>query len=182
MGELLGFCVVANVARETESGEGGLEIRSGLRHFSGGTKLWVLPPQWGDGGEAVVVAGRHRGRRGGHVRMVVQRRHLENFRVKGIYHPGLMRVLTAPDERGGVRFWEDRDEAEKAVAWWSRRTLPAQNHELDFPRDLGDVSDPPPLELRKGGRLYYLAHFNAHRAVYSLLPPPVEEVGPPSGR
>jgi hypothetical protein len=180
--ELLGFCVVANVARETESGEGGLNVRYGLRHFSGGTRLWALPPQWGDGGESLLVAGRHRGRRGGYVRMVVPRRHMENFRVRGIYNPALMRVLTAPGAPGGeVRFWEGREEAEKAVAWWSRRTLPAQHHEGDHPRDLGEVSDPPPMELRRDGRLYYLAHFNAHRAVYSLLPPPVEAPGPPSG-
>ena len=58
-------------------------------------KLWVLPPQWGDGGEDLLVAGRHRGRRGGYVRMVVPRRHMENFRVRGIYDPAVMRVLTA---------------------------------------------------------------------------------------
>ncbi|MBD2895506.1 hypothetical protein ACFYTC_13995 [Actinomadura nitritigenes] len=184
MGELLGFCVVANVRRETASGEGGLVIRRGLRHFSGGTKLWVLPPQWGDGGTDLLVAGRHRGRRGGYVRMVVPRRHMENFRVRGIYDPALMRVLTAPGAPGGeVRLWEGREEAEKVAAWWSTAVLPARTCGAEgHPHDLGGVSDPPPLELRKDGRVYYLAHFNASRAVYSLLPPPVEAPGPPSGR
>jgi hypothetical protein len=47
--ELAAFCFAANVAEETASGEGGLEVRPGLRHFRPGTKVWVLPPQWGDG-------------------------------------------------------------------------------------------------------------------------------------
>jgi hypothetical protein len=115
--------------------------------------------------------------------MVLPRRHLENFRVQGIYNPTLMRVLTAPGAPGGrVRFWANREEAEETVAWWRRNLLPAQNHELDAPTGLGFVSDPPPMQLRTGGRLYYLAFFNAHRAVYSLLPPPVELPGPSSGR
>lgn len=39
---------------------------------------------------------------------------------------------------------------------------------------LGMVTDPPPAELRRGGQVYYLAHFNAYRAVYSRQPPPAE--------
>ena len=33
-GQLAAFCVVANVAAETASGEGGLEVRAGARHFA----------------------------------------------------------------------------------------------------------------------------------------------------
>ena len=56
-----GFCVVANVAAETARGEGGLDLRRGVRHFAAGAKVWVLPPQWGDGGDQLIVAGHHRG-------------------------------------------------------------------------------------------------------------------------
>jgi hypothetical protein len=42
-GLLAAFCVVANVAQETASGEGGLEVRAGVRHFAAGAKVWVLP-------------------------------------------------------------------------------------------------------------------------------------------
>jgi hypothetical protein len=83
------FCMVANVAEETAHGEGGLELRQGLRHFAAGAKVWVLPPQWGD---------------------------------------------------------------------WSCM-----------------VSDPPPQELSRDGRTYYLAHFNANRAIYSAESPPAEQ-------
>src|SRR5689334_13524308 len=50
------FCVAANVAEETAHGEGGLELRRGIKHFPTGAKVWVLPPQWGDGGAKVIVA------------------------------------------------------------------------------------------------------------------------------
>ena len=73
-GELLTWCVVANVLAETTHGEGGEDVQRGLKHFAPGAKVWVLPPQWGDGGESVVVAGRHRGRAtAGSPRMVVGR-------------------------------------------------------------------------------------------------------------
>jgi len=40
------------------------------------------------------------------------------------------------------------------------------------------VADPPPLQITREGRTYYLAHFNAHRVVYSPHLPPAE---PPTG-
>lgn len=60
---LLGFGVVANVVGETAHGEGGLELRHGLRHFAAGARVWVLPVQWGDGSDQDIVAGHHRGTR-----------------------------------------------------------------------------------------------------------------------
>ncbi|MFB8167472.1 hypothetical protein ACFC60_05895, partial [Kitasatospora purpeofusca] len=43
------------------------------------------------------------------------------------------------------------------------------------------VTDPPPMELELEGRTYHLAHFNANRARYSPLLPPVEPSPPPVG-
>ena len=87
------FCMVASVAEETAHGEGGLELRQGIKHFAAGAKVWVLPRQWGDGGEQVIVAGYHRGTRGrGIVRMVVPPRHLTNFRVQAVYSPAVARL------------------------------------------------------------------------------------------
>jgi hypothetical protein len=57
----------------------------------------VLPPQWGDGGEQVIVAGYHRGTRGrGLVRMVVPRRRLTAFRVQAVYSPAIALELNRP--------------------------------------------------------------------------------------
>ncbi len=106
--ELLGWCVVATVAA------------TDLEHFSVGTPLWVLPPQWGDGGEDLVVVGRHRGSPGPVSQMVVPRVHLAGFRVRGVYQRAVHRQLTKALKRRVPRQWESREEAEKVVEWWAR--------------------------------------------------------------
>jgi hypothetical protein len=169
-------CVVANVARETEHGEGGLDIRQGLRHFAAGAKVWILPPQWGDGGIDVLVVGYHRGTRGrGLVRMVMPRRHLTGFRVQAVYSPAVTRELTRPLTELGREHppapWPTRTEAEDAARSWRDYPLDAW---LDS-RWSCAVTDPPPQELTRDGQTYYLAHFNAHRALYSSMPPPREQ-------
>jgi hypothetical protein len=177
-GQLSGFCVVANVAEETTRGEGGLELRRGTAHFAAGAKVWVLPPQWGDGGDQLIVAGHHRGTRGrGLARMVISRRHLAGFRVQGIYSPAVIRALASPLTDLGrdypPRLWSNRQEAEQAAALWRDRPLTARSD--DEARSFTVmVTDPPPMELTRQGRTYYLVHFNARHAIYSPHRPPAE--------
>ena len=127
-----GFCVVANIAAETARGEGGLELRHGTAHFSAGAKVWVLPPQWGDGAGQLIVAGCHRGSGGrrGLARMVIPRRHLAGFRVQGIYSPAVMRALTRPLTELGrnrpPRLWASREEAEQIAALWRGQPVTAR--------------------------------------------------------
>lgn len=133
--ELAAFCVVANVAEETAHGEGGLELRRGVRHFPPGAKVWVLPPQWGDGGDQLIVAGRHRGTHGrGLARMVMGRRHLTGFRVEGVYSPAVIRALTMPlTELGRDRpplLWDTRHHADECAARW--QALPLRAHADDW--------------------------------------------------
>ncbi|MFD0276408.1 hypothetical protein ACFVHB_21240 [Kitasatospora sp. NPDC127111] len=173
--EALGLCVVANVARETGFGEGGLEIRSGLRHFAPGAKVWLAPPRWWNGNASVMVAGRHRGNSRRYVTIAVPRRALENFRVRAVHSPGLHRAL------GGGELWTAED-AEHYLRYWAlpRLETTVQRAGEDFSRTAPSVTDPPPMELEHEGTTYYLAHFNANRARYSTLPPPVEP-SPPAG-
>lgn len=123
-GELLAWCVVANVAAETYHGDGGQDVQQGLKHFSPGAKLWVIRPQWGDSDEVLVI-GRHRGggRRRRLTRIVVPRAHLVNFRVRGVYDPAVHRELTRPWAHWGehlLRQWESQEEAELVAGWWNR--------------------------------------------------------------
>ena len=37
------------------------EVKLGTKHFSPGTKVYCAPGHWGDGGENIVVIGKHRG-------------------------------------------------------------------------------------------------------------------------
>ena len=154
----------------------------GRRHFAAGAKVWVLPPQWGDGGDQLIVAGHHRGTRGrrGLARMVMPRRHLTGFRVQGVYSPAVIRALTRPLTELGSghapRLWATRQQAEATAAAW--RALPLAAHADDWSFTTA-VPDPPPLQITREGRTWYLAHFNAHRAVYSPRRPPAEP--PPAG-
>ncbi|HUQ61998.1 hypothetical protein [Lentzea sp.] len=107
MDGLLGWCVVANVAA------------TDLENLSPGTELWVLPPQRGDDGQDVVVAGRHRRSPGPLSQMVVPRVHLTNFQVRGIYEPSVRRELIKQRQRTVPRQWESREEAERVVEWWA---------------------------------------------------------------
>jgi hypothetical protein len=169
--------VVANVAAETAAGEGGLDVRAGIRHFAPGTKVWVLPPQWGDGGLQVIVAGHHRGTHGrrGLARMVMPRRQLTGFRVQGVYSPAVIRALTRPLTDLGLdhapRLWATRQHAEDAATAWRALPLAARGDDGSFTTM---VTDPPPLQITRQGRIWYLAHFNAHRAVYPRHLPPAE--------
>lgn len=174
---LLAWSVVANVADEVARGEGGLDIRRGLKHFSRGAKVWVIPPQWGDGGERISVVGRHRASKR-YIAIVVESRFLTNFRVRGVYSPTVYRLLTESPWAG---LWTDLSAAESFCQAANRPRLRA--HLLDGPY-LGDpanepivyatVDDPPPVDLVVDGETFYLAHFNANRAVYTRQPPPTE--------
>lgn len=174
--EPLGICLVANVAQETSHGEGGLEIHKGLRHFAPGAKVWIAPPAWGDGGESVIVAGRHRGHRRRYTRIVIKSRFLVNFRVRAIYSPALVRALTeaepGAEKEFGAHFLWPLEQAENWARSWNTPKMEAR---VDGHRSRARlVTDPPPMELQLDGVTYYLAHFNARGARYSPDPPPVE--------
>ncbi|HEX3955926.1 MAG TPA: hypothetical protein VHZ03_04755 [Trebonia sp.] len=71
--------------------------------------------------------------------------------------------------------WPAREDAEKTAARWRDCPLDAW---LDN-RWSCTVSDPPPLAPSRAGQAYFLAHFNAHRAIYSSEPPPGEQAASP---
>ncbi len=103
--------MVANVAEVTTHGPEASEVQRGLKHFSPGTKLWLVSPFWGYAGDRIEVLGRHRGARG-LIRLVVERRHLTNFRVRGVYNARVLRELGSD--------WLDKDRAERIAEYWNR--------------------------------------------------------------
>lgn len=117
--QALAWCMVANVAARTTYGPDA-EVRRGLRHFAGGAKVWVLPPQWGDGGDSVFVIGRHRGENR-YVRLVIERFHLTNFRVRGVYSPAVHRELTRPWKHWDreLSLWDTREQADQQAQRWN---------------------------------------------------------------
>ncbi|TCK24429.1 hypothetical protein [Pseudonocardia endophytica] len=92
------------------------------RPFPAGEKLWVLPPQWGDGrSDTVLVVGRRAGApANGLIRTVVPRQDLAAFRVGGVYSTDVLDRLTQPITLGWpARMWESRDQAARAAALWN---------------------------------------------------------------
>jgi hypothetical protein len=168
-GEVLGWGVVANVVRERLVGED-LELRRGLRHFTGGTKLWVSQIWNGDGGDKLWVTGLHRHTRKP-IRIIVERRHLENGRAKAVYSTTVLRRL-----EGVAADLMLHDTQGRSRRWAEQLATPKLEAEVDHPRRWMLVDDPPPLELDIDGTTVYLAHFNHRRARYSALPPPTERL------
>ena len=80
-------CLVANVKELVTKGPSEAKVTErGTKYFSGGTKVYCLPPLWGDGYSQIAVLGRHRGARC-LCRMVISRERLENFRFQTTGNP-----------------------------------------------------------------------------------------------
>ena len=100
------WCLVGNVGG-VRGPPGDAESAVGTKHFSFGTKVFCLPPQWGDGYENVVVIGKHRGSRRS-VMMVMPRRRITNWRVQAVYKAEVLRLIDAGFAgRGGGRWQKD---------------------------------------------------------------------------
>jgi hypothetical protein len=173
--EPLTWCVVANVAAETNNGDGGLQIRPGLRRFGPGARLWVLRTGFQSSYRRVNVVGRHRGPGHRLIHIIIELRGLTNFRVRPVYSPAVYRALNRPSDAecfrrdGGVP-WSSPEQAQEYADLWNQPQLEAR-----FDGAYGDtVDDPPPLEIERNDKIYYLAHVNGRYARYSSLPPPVE--------
>ena len=93
------WCLIGNIVAERPFGPGGVQTKRGTKHFAPGTKVYCLPPQWGDGFRQIRVLGKHRGQKGGLEEMVVSAAWVTDWRAKVVYSPDTVRRLT-PDGRG----------------------------------------------------------------------------------
>jgi hypothetical protein len=74
------YCLVGNIVREREFGSTH-ELKLGTKHFTPGTKVYCLPPQWGDAYENVIVVGICRKSRRW-ITVVMPSKHITNWRGK----------------------------------------------------------------------------------------------------
>lgn len=79
--------VVANVRKLRPTGPGGAVLRSGTKHFSGGTKVYVVYC-YGGRCERITVVGKSRS--GRYIRVDLDVNAVENFRVKMVYKPSAL--------------------------------------------------------------------------------------------
>lgn len=101
------WSVVANVKREHPFGPGGVETKIGTRQFRGGAKVYIAGCFPGPC-DAVLAIGLHRKSRK-FITCALDVRHVENFRVKLVYHPKVLELI-AKDDRCWIR---TQDEALK---------------------------------------------------------------------
>lgn len=114
--EVLGYAVAANVRRELPYGPGAVEIRRGTKHFPPGGKVWLVQPRWDWGHGRVIAVGRHR-RSPRYACVIVPVWHLENFRVRALYSPAVVRRLNSASSSLGP--WPSADEARPWVERWA---------------------------------------------------------------
>jgi len=108
------WCLVGNIVEVRPYGEGGHELRPGTKHFSGGTKVYCLPAQWGDGYDQIIVIGRHRGSK--HFKtMIVSADWVTNWRAKVVYNPEVLRRIKSATSESWKRNWQSKEEVEMYV-------------------------------------------------------------------
>ncbi|WP_406445844.1 hypothetical protein OHB00_18290 [Streptomyces sp. NBC_00631] len=174
---LLGWCLVANVARETLHGDSGLDLQHGTKHFSADALLWIPPIPWDPGHWRWPAVGRHRGNSRRYINMVVRAEDLENFRVKGVYSEALVRSLNGHrHDPAAPRTLQNPWSREQAQSWADRWNQPREPVRIDGrSHPLLSVPNPPPAELRVNGETLHLAHYGTRGAHYSRNPPPTEQ-------
>ena len=85
------WCLVGNIVKGHPYGES-KEVLFGTKQFPPGAKVFMAPPNWGDGYENVIVIGcpRHSKR---YIEVVMRSNYIENFRIKKVYAPFVLRMM-----------------------------------------------------------------------------------------
>lgn len=87
------WCLVGNVVAEHKL-RGADEVRQGSKHFTAGTKVYCLPPQWGDGFQQVVAIGMARKTRRW-ITVVMSSGLITNWRAQAVYSATVLGRLRA---------------------------------------------------------------------------------------
>ncbi len=111
------WCIVANIKRDHPYGPGGVESKSGTRQFRGGTKVYIAGCFAGTC-DGVIAIGLHRKSRR-LITCVVDVQHVENFRVRMVYHPHVIELIKT-DRRCWIRTKEDAEMWAAAFPEWQR--------------------------------------------------------------
>lgn len=110
------WCLIANVVEERKFGEGGEEVRRGLKQLQPGAKVHCFPLMWGDGYDNVQVVARHR-KSHRYMTIIVPSRHLTNWRVRLIYSPEVIGRLEGRWDGSE----KSKKEAENLRDWMNQR-------------------------------------------------------------
>lgn len=109
------WAIVANIKKEHPFGPGGLETKIGTRQFRGGTKVYIAGCFPGTCDAVVAIGLQRKSRR--FITCAVDVRHVENFRVKLVYHPSVIERIRC-DERCWLRTKEEAETWARAFPGW----------------------------------------------------------------
>ena len=106
----ISICDIENISDATESEwrwclVGNIK-ENGNNQFSAGTKVYLAPPQWGDGYDNIVVIGlsknRHR-----IIEVVTHLKYIENLRLKKVYSPAVLERM----EMSEYLWWDNTEKS-----------------------------------------------------------------------
>lgn len=97
------WALVGNIVETHEYGENH-EIRYGTKQFPPGAKVYIAPPNWGDGWENVIVIGVPRKSKK-YIEIVMPCKYIENFRIQKVFKPAILRIMF----RSKYWWWDDSD-------------------------------------------------------------------------
>lgn len=90
----------------------------GTSHYSGGTKVYCLPAQWGDGYEKIVAIGKHRNSRAVSC-LIMPSRAISNWRAQVVYSPAVLNAIREWCSVQGHSNWRSQAEVEEYVRQFS---------------------------------------------------------------
>ena len=91
-------------------------------HYSGGTKVYCLPAQWGDGYEKIVAIGKHRNSRAISC-LIMPSRAISNWRAQVVYSPAVLNAIQEWCSVQGHSNWRSRAQVEEYVGHLSANGL-----------------------------------------------------------
>lgn len=103
------WCLAGNIVESHEYGEEH-EVRVGTKQFGPGAKVYIAPAQWGDGYENVCVIGKPRRKRS-LIEVVMKMDLIENFRLKKVFQPAVLRRM----EKSPHSWWGCADESRERI-------------------------------------------------------------------
>ena len=109
------WCLVGNIVKSHEFGEKH-EIKSGTKHFSSGTKVFVNLIYGGMGHERIQVIGLPRYGRN-YIEVIVPREHVENFRIQKVFKPAVLKRMEASNYEWWGKTDKDHDCIIAHLAW-----------------------------------------------------------------
>jgi hypothetical protein len=108
------WCLVGNVggARPAPALTTGA---AGTSHYSGGTKVYCLPAQWGDGYEKIVAIGKHRNSRAVSC-LIMPSSAISNWRAQVVYSPTVLDAIQEWCAVQGHSNWHSQAQVEEYVS------------------------------------------------------------------